>query len=138
MTSSANPTRVLIVDDDPAVVDMLGTVLRDARESYAVETATSGTHALATIFWQHPDLVLLDIMLPDMSGIEVLKRIRKTDSNIPVIMISGNASEASLAEALKLGAFAYIPKPFNLLYIDQLVGLALEGRRAARRGSARI
>lgn len=138
MVSDPSAARVLIVDDDPSVVETLSAVLRDAKQSYAVETAAKGADAIATLFWQRPDLVLLDIKLPDMSGIEVLKRIHKSDPSIPVIMVSGNATEATFAEALKHGAFAYIPKPFNVLYIDHLVALALETRRrSSRRGPVR-
>jgi len=135
----SNPTaiRVLIVDDDPAVVETLSAVLRDSKQAYTVETASKGSDAIATLFWQRPDLVLLDIKLPDMSGIEVLKHIRKADPTIPVLMVSGNATETAFAEALKHGAFAYIPKPFNVLYIDHLVAVALETRRQNRRGPVR-
>ncbi|HEV8643599.1 MAG TPA: response regulator [Methylomirabilota bacterium] len=132
--SNPNPVRILIVDDDPTVVEMLSAVLRDSKQAYAIETASKGSDAIATLFWQRPNLVLLDIKLPDMSGIEVLKRIRKADPNIPVLMVSGNATETAFAEALKHGAFAYIPKPFNVLYIDHLVAAALATRRSNRRG----
>ena len=78
-----------------------------------------------TIVIRTPDLVLLDINMPGMNGLEVMKHI---DRQIAVIMITGNVDSAP-AEALKLGAFAYIPKPFDLAYVEQLVPLALMRRR---------
>ena len=130
--AAAPPTnglkKILIVDDDPEVVEVLSRFFQKTPEDYAVQTVTNGEDALAALTISAPDLVLLDINMPGMSGIEVMKHI---DHQIAVIMVTGNVDEAP-AEALKLGAFAYIPKPFDLAYIEQLVPLALMRRRAPK------
>jgi CheY-like chemotaxis protein len=121
----AGPKKILIVDDDVEVVEVLTRFFEKTPEEYSVQAATNGEDALAALTLGAPDLVLLDINMPGMNGIEVMKRI---DRQIAVIMITGNVDSAP-AEALKLGAFAYIPKPFDLVYVEQLVPLALMRRR---------
>ena len=126
------PKKILIVDDDPEVVEVLSRFFQKTPEDYAVQTATNGEDALAALMLSVPDLVLLDINMPGMNGIEVMKHI---DRQIAVIMVTGNVDEAP-AEALKLGAFAYIPKPFDLTYVEQLVPLALMRRRIPKAHTA--
>jgi CheY-like chemotaxis protein len=122
------PKRILIVDDDPEVVEVLTRFFERTPADYEVQAVTNGEDALAALLLRAPDLVLLDINMPGMSGLEVMKHI---DRHIAVIMITGNVDEAP-AEALKLGAFAYIPKPFDLAYVEQLVPLALMRRRVPK------
>jgi CheY-like chemotaxis protein len=119
------PKKILIVDDDPDVAETLRRFLERPARRYVVVVASSGEEAVAILRRDAPDLVLLDINMPGMSGLDVL---RKIDRRIPVIMVTGNTDSAP-AEALKLGAFAYIPKPFDFTYIQQLVPLALTSRR---------
>jgi CheY-like chemotaxis protein len=119
------PKKILIVDDDPDVVEVLRRFLEKTPRDYVVKTSANGKDAVASLTADPPDLVLLDINLPGMNGIEVLKHI---DRNIPVMVISAN-TDATPAEALKHGAFAYIPKPFDFTYVEQLVPLALTSRR---------
>src|SRR5262249_1870157 len=90
-------------------------------------SARSGEAGLAALAKHRPDVVLLDISMPGMSGLEVLKRIRLFDASIPVIMVTAAPHQAT-SEALRHGAFAYIPKPFDFPYIDHLVRLATGGR----------
>jgi DNA-binding NtrC family response regulator len=116
--------RILIVDDDPEVVEVLRRFLENA--AYLVEVATNGEDAVAALTMERPDLVLLDLTMPGMNGVEVLKHV---DRSIPVMIVSGN-TDSMPAEALKLGAFAYIPKPVDFTYVEQLVPLALTQRRA--------
>lgn len=118
--------QILIVDDDPEVVEVLRRFLENGAERYLVTVATNGEDAVATLQVQKPDLVLLDLTMPGMNGVEVLKHV---DRAIPVMIVSGN-TDAMPAEALKLGAFAYIPKPVDFTYVEQLVPLALTQRRA--------
>jgi DNA-binding NtrC family response regulator len=122
---AAAPKRILIVDDDPEVVEVLRCFFERTPEDYTVQTAMNGKDALAALLLRTPDLVLLDINMPGMSGLEVMKHI---DHHVAVIMVTGNV-DSTPAEALKLGAFAYIPKPFDLAYVEQLVPLALMRRR---------
>ncbi len=118
--------KILIVDDDPQVVEVLRRCLEKTPRHYVVQGVSNGEDAVAILRSDAPDLVLLDINIPGMNGLEVLKHI---DRNIPVMMISGN-TDSTPAEALKQGAFAYIPKPFDMVYVEQLVPLALTRRRA--------
>lgn len=125
------PKRILIVDDDPTIVGLLSVVLEDAQALYTVETASNGGDALTSVAGQRPDLVLLDFSLPDMNGLDVLERIRQTDPSIPVIMMTGAADDAPLADALRNGAFACAPKPFHVGDIQRLVASALATGRAS-------
>lgn len=117
--------KILIVDDDPEIVEVLRRFLEKTPPGYRVEVVTNGEDAVAALLLEAPDLVLLDITMPGMTGLEVLKHI---DRKIPVMVVSGNTDSAP-AEALKQGAFAYIPKPFDFAYVEQLVPLALTQRR---------
>ncbi len=122
------PHRVLLIDDDAAIIQMLSSYFHGGRPGYAVEAALSGEKGLAKLQARRPDVVLLDISMPGMSGLEVLSRIRAIDSSIPVIMVTG-ASHQESSQALKNGAFAYLPKPFDFRYVDHLVTLATEQKR---------
>jgi CheY-like chemotaxis protein len=119
------PKKILIVDDDAEVVEVLTRFFQTEPMEYDVQAVSNGEDALASLVVRTPDLVLLDINMPGMNGLEVMKHI---DRHIAVIMVTGNVDSAP-AEALKLGAFAYIPKPFDLAYVEQLVPLALMRRR---------
>ena len=120
--------KILIADDDPEVVEVLRRFFEKTPEHYAVRTVTNGEDAIAALTLETPDLVMLDINMPGADGIEVLKHI---DRSIPVMIVSGNV-DSTPSEALKYGAFAYIPKPFDLSYVETLVPLALTQRRAPK------
>jgi CheY-like chemotaxis protein len=123
--------RVLLIDDDPAIVQLLSSFFEVDKEGYLVDKAFNGEKGLAAVMAHRPDVVLLDISMPGMSGLEVLKRIRAIDAGIPVIMVTAAPHQAT-SEALKNGAFAYIPKPFDFRYIDHLVRLATERSASSR------
>jgi CheY-like chemotaxis protein len=120
--------KILIVDDDPEVLEVLSRFLQKAPLHYKVQSVTNGEDAIAALVVEPPDLVLLDLNMPGVNGLEVLKHIGR---EIPVMIVSGNV-DATPAEALKHGAFAYLPKPFDLAYVEQLVPLALTRRRAPK------
>ena len=128
--SSPSDTRkkILIVDDDPEVIEILRRLLEKPPQQYVIQAVSNGEDAVAALTLEAPDLVLLDITMPGMDGLEVMKHV---DRNIPIMIVSGNTDRAP-GEALKLGAFAYIPKPFDFAYVEQLVPLALTQRRAPK------
>jgi DNA-binding response OmpR family regulator len=106
----AGDARVLVVDDEPMVRDVLTRYL--ARSGYSVSSAGDGEAALVAFEEQPPDLVLLDLMLPRLDGIEVFRRIRRLGST-PVIMLTAKGSEADRIAGLDLGADDYVAKPFS-------------------------
>ena len=115
--------RILVIDDNPEIVDILVTCLR--KEGYGVLGALTGDDGLRLITTSRPDLVLLDITLPGMDGIEVLKRIRAINPTIRVIMVTASTDPLLAREALQLGARAYVDKPFDLAYLNRVVATAL-------------
>lgn len=102
--------RVLIVDDDPNLRDMVSLVLGDG--DYEVESAATGQDALQHIARESPDLVILDIGLPDMSGFDVLRDIR-ANSSVCVLMLTGRGEESDVVAGLDTGADDYLVKPFR-------------------------
>jgi len=106
--------KVLIVDDDPDVVEALTLAFDLLQPQCAVFEAHNGESAVETFYRERPDLVVLDIMLPDMDGYQVLHRIRRV-SDVPVIMLTVKEEEIDKVRALGIGADDYIVKPFGML-----------------------
>ena len=102
--------RVLVVDDDQALAEMLGIVLR--KEGYEVATCGDGARALPMIRQFRPDLVLLDVMLPSMDGVEVCRLLR-AESGVPVIMLTARTDTKDVVAGLEAGADDYVVKPFK-------------------------
>lgn len=104
---------ILVVDDEPDISALLAYHL--ARDSYRVRTAASGSEALEAMALEPPDLVLLDLMLPGVPGLDVLREIRRREEwqSIPVILLSALRDEADRVEGLRLGADDYVGKPFS-------------------------
>ena len=102
--------RILVVDDEPQIVDLLRSYLR--REGFDVDEAGDGEAALAACARRRPDLVVLDLMLPKVDGLEVCRRIRET-SQTPIIMLTARDEETDKLLGLELGADDYITKPFS-------------------------
>jgi DNA-binding response OmpR family regulator len=101
---------ILIVDDEPTIVEVVGLYLQ--REGYRVVTAADGAAALSLVEQQRPDLVVLDLMLPGLSGLEVTKRLRASGA-LPIIMLTARGEEADRVVGLELGADDYVTKPFS-------------------------
>src|SRR5262245_53511713 len=122
--------RILVVDDEATVREVLTEYL--STEGYAVESAGSGVEALTAVRGGRADLVLLDVRMPGLDGIQVLRRIRELRTDIPVIMVTANEDVGLAKETLKLGAFDYVAKPFDFDYLDRAVaaGLARAGDKA--------
>jgi two-component system KDP operon response regulator KdpE len=102
--------KILVVDDEPRMVHLIGMNLK--LEGFEVISAPDGYQALEKVTKEMPDIVLLDIMMPDMNGFETLKRIREI-SSVPVIFLSVKAAEPDRVRGLDLGADDYITKPFS-------------------------
>lgn len=116
----------LIIDDEEAILDSCSQVLK--REGHTVKTAKNGDEGLKTFKKEIFHLVLLDLKMPGMSGMEVLKRIKEENPETPVIIITGYASLESAVEAMKMGAFDYIDKPFSPKELRVITKEALKSR----------
>lgn len=102
---------ILVVDDDPAVTNMLRRGL--AYEGFSVSVASAGPTGLAQAREQPPDLVILDIMMPGMDGLEVLRRLRAADRQLPVILLTARDAPSDQVQGLEAGAEDYVIKPFS-------------------------
>ena len=109
--------RVLVVDDDPNTVGLLQEFLR--AKGYEVFTAGGGVEALRKVTEERPHVILLDIKMPAMDGLEVLRRLRETNREVGVIMITAVDEQEIAKEAMALGAFDYIVKPLDLDYLER-------------------
>ena len=118
--------RLLIVDDEPLILEVL---TEHFKGEYEVETALNGADALGAILRERPDIVLLDINMPRMNGVQVLKDIKQIDDSIAVIMVTASEQVTMAAEALRSGAFGYVPKPFDFRYLDHMLATILASRR---------
>ena len=104
--------RILVVDDDPAVSSLLRRSL--AYEGYRVDTAASGAEALRLAMERPPALVVLDIMMPGMDGLEVCRRLREADSSLPILLLTAKDAPTDQIAGFGTGADDYVTKPFNL------------------------
>jgi len=117
--------RVLVVDDDKYIRDILEKALVLA--GFNVETASDGASALKLCRTFLPHVVLLDVIMPDLSGIETLQRIREMDKDVKVVMVSGMHDLQMAKEAIILGAVDYITKPFDLRDLDNYLHSIING-----------
>ncbi len=120
---AAEPGRVLVVDDEPVVSSMLCDVL--ATVGYVVASAASGTEALHLVPTFNPSVVVLDLAMPAMSGMEVLQHLRCKYPHIPVVILSGNQDAEVKRRALEAGACDYLTKPFSLALLRVAVRAAI-------------
>ena len=118
---------ICIVDDEPAILNSLSSILED--EGYQVVVATNGVEGLKVVRNDSPDLVMLDIWMPEMDGLETLKRLRSQFPGILVVMMSGHGSIETAVKATKLGAYDYLEKPLDLEKVTILVRNALHQRK---------
>ncbi len=110
---------VLVVDDDPKNLELLAVKL--SQQGYRVITAQSGKDALESIKLEKPGLVLLDIMMPEMNGIETLKGIKALEPSIPVAMVTAVWDEDEARKAIEAGAYEYITKPIDMEHLKLAV-----------------
>ncbi|MCB1054919.1 MAG: sigma-54-dependent Fis family transcriptional regulator, partial [Acidobacteria bacterium] len=118
---------ILIIDDEEVLQDVLTSLIR--REGHTTYSARSGEEGLELLRREEVDLVLLDLMLPGMSGIEVLRQIRSRDLDVVVVVITAYSSIEGAIEAMRQGAFHYIPKPFKNEEVLLTIRKGLEQRR---------
>jgi DNA-binding response OmpR family regulator len=109
--------RVLVVDDEPNAVELLTEFL--TAKGYEVIAASNGEEALRRLQEDRPHLILLDVRMPRMDGLEVLRRVREIDQAVGVIMVTAVHEEETGRRALQMGAFDYITKPLDLKYLEQ-------------------
>jgi DNA-binding NtrC family response regulator len=121
---------ILVVDDDCQITDMLRDYL--VGRGYAVTAVYGGREALEAFSTGNFHIVIVDMKMPDVDGIAVLKSIRKTDQAAVVIMITGYASTDSAVEATNLGAYDYIAKPFKWEHLDVVLRRAIERYRSKK------
>ncbi|MBI1994366.1 MAG: response regulator [Deltaproteobacteria bacterium] len=128
--------KILIVDDEPLNLELLERELRP--HDYTVESARNGEEALEKVGAFVPDLILLDYMMPDMSGLDVLKELRSQGNNVPVVMITAYATSERLTEAMKEGAYDLLAKPFDADHLRIVIEKALGRQRAPNGADAKI
>jgi two-component system response regulator PilR (NtrC family) len=119
--------RILVVDDERSMRELLAIVLR--REGYEVLLAESGRAAIAALEREPIDLLISDIKMPDLSGVEVLRAAKRIDQDILGIMITAFASTETAVEAMRLGACDYLSKPFDVDLLKMKVREKIENRR---------
>jgi two-component system, response regulator, stage 0 sporulation protein F len=119
--------RILIVDDNPVVQEVLKQFLV---RGYLVELATNASQALASVVQKSPDAILLDVRMPGVDGLGLLKSLRGMGVETPIFVMTGYDSTQVALEALENGATGYLPKPFDLLHLDKLIAHALGSQPA--------
>ncbi len=127
MSSAGN---ILIIDDDPGTCQTIGDILE--LRGYAIQTATAGRHALGALAVYPVDAAILDIQLPDMPGLELMRTIKASHPGLEVIVITGHASISNAIQAINGAAFAYLTKPFEMEHLMIVVEKALEKQRLER------
>ena len=126
MPKHKEKTKVLVIDDDPKVAWILTEGLSD---SFEFVSATDGIEGIQMVSTEHPDLILLDIKMPGMSGLEVLEKLNKLDSRPEVVMISGHGGTQYVVESMRLGAAEFIDKPFDVREVEIHLNGVLERKK---------
>jgi CheY-like chemotaxis protein len=126
---NATPTtrpvgRILAVDDEPAVNEMLQAVFTEL--GYAVRCAVDGSEALESVPIFKPDVVVLDLLMPEMSGLEVLQRLRQQRPKLPVVILSGSQDAALVRRSIESGAFDVLRKPCDIDVLAGVVAAAID------------
>ena len=129
MALTGDPLRVLVVDDEPSIVDALATALR--YEGFDVHEALTGRDALKGAESLRPDLIVLDIMLPDIDGLEVTRRLRRDGLRTPILFLTARDSTEDKISGLTVGGDDYVTKPFSLAEVVARVRAILRRTQAA-------
>jgi DNA-binding response OmpR family regulator len=120
--------RILIIEDDPSI--LRGLDLNLSMEGYKLRTATDGEEGLRIARTERPDLLIVDVMLPRLGGLELIRELRKEDPDMPILILSAKGQEADKVAGLALGADDYVVKPFGLKELLARISAALRRRRA--------
>lgn len=115
--------KILVVDDEKVICNMLKKFL--SKKGYQVSGALSGEEAIKKVKEEKPHMILLDIKMPGIDGVETLKRIRKIDKEVGIVMITVVKDDGVGRECLELGAYDYITKPLNLDYLEKVLMVKL-------------
>jgi excisionase family DNA binding protein len=118
---------ILIVDDDPVIHDLLGEIVQS--QNYSFTAVGSGEAALEALAKQHYDLVFLDLLLPGLSGTEILSAIKEKDKDIVVVIITGFADDPVALKAMSLGPLLLIRKPFREKDILEVLNIVMKGKK---------
>ncbi|BBZ50510.1 response regulator transcription factor [Mycobacterium heidelbergense] len=110
--ADGNPINVLVVDDEPVLAEMVSMALR--YEGWSISTASDGSSAIATARARRPDVVVLDVMLPDMSGLDVLHKLREENPQLPVLLLTAKDAVEDRIAGLTAGGDDYVTKPFSI------------------------
>ena len=132
MTDAERIPRVLVVDDEPNIAELVQVALKF--HGCEVSTAATGAQAIAQAESDRPDLIVLDVMLPDIDGFEVCRRLRVTGNEVPVIFLTARDTSSDTVTGLAIGGDDYVTKPFSVEALVARVRAVL--RRASRAGSA--
>src|SRR3972149_5643960 len=119
--------RIYLVDDDELILGMLSRIL--SREGYDIRTENSGVGIVENIRRWHPDVVLLDINLPGQSGMDILQELKNDGIDTEVIMLTADDTAETAVKAMKIGAWDYLTKPFNIDEVKIVIGNALENKK---------
>ncbi|MFY3743939.1 response regulator transcription factor [Anaeromyxobacter sp. Red801] len=125
--------RILVIEDDPSI--LRGLQLNLGMEGYTVRSASDGETGLQLARTERPDLVVVDVMLPRMGGLEVIREIRKEDPELPILILSAKNQETDKVAGLQLGADDYLGKPFGLKELLARIDALLRRRRARGEGA---
>ena len=112
VTAPGEPLRVLVVDDEPSIVDVVSMALR--HQGYEVTSADTGSRALSEVRESRPHAMVLDVMLPDMEGFEVARRLAAERADVPILFLSARDNTADKVRGLTTGGDDYVTKPFSL------------------------
>lgn len=129
--SGTSRPKVLVVDDEAAIRDSLKLLLKGDYEVIAAEDGRAALEALKTF---SPDLVLLDVLMPNLDGLQTLRELRQTSATLPVVMLTATSTVKTAVQAMKLGAVDYLSKPFDVEELTLTIGRALEQTEAVASG----
>ncbi len=130
----ADTAKILIIDDEEVVLDSCLQILKGGQ--FQIQTASNGTLGLQMVEEFQPDLVFVDLKMPGISGLEVLEKIHALDSTIVVVVITGFATVSSAVDAMKKGAYDFLPKPFTPERLTRKVREVLDATRRPPPGPA--